>query len=125
MRAKVAFLGVLALSLFLIGGDPDGVSWAVRPGGATYGATVIDQVDATTLRIDLGPPKGAEPRGIVVVRANRATRFALGGGMRGVTLLGSLGGARLGLGLPVVVTLALKLRDDGSYTLIELRTNTR
>jgi len=125
MRAKVAFLGVLALSLFLIGGDPDGVSWAVRPGGATYGATVVAQLDATTLTVDLGAPKATEQGGIVTVRANHATRFALGGGMRGVTLLGSLGGARLGPGLPVVVTLALKLRDDGSYTLIELRTNTR
>ena len=78
-----------------------------------------------TLTIDLGPPKGSEPRGVVTVRVTPTTRFNLSGGVRGSTLLGSLGQQRLGGGVPLSVSLDPRRHPDGSYTLLELTTITR
>jgi hypothetical protein len=94
------------------------------PGGAVMGASLVEQVDGQTFRIDLGPAKGNEARGVVVVHANRFTRFNFSAGGRGSTLIGSLDSVRLGSGLPLTVMLA-NLRPDGSYPLLELTTNTR
>ena len=113
-----AVAGVMALT-------PDTSAASVQlPGGAVMGALLVEQIDGQTLRIDLGPAKGNDARGIVMVHANRFTRFTLTGGVRGFTFVGSLGSSRLGPGMPLTVMLASP-RPDGSYPLLELTTNTR
>jgi len=104
---------------------PDTSAASVQlPGGAVMGALLVEQIDGQTFRIDLGPAKGNDARGIVMVHANRFTRFTLTGGVRGFTFVGSLGSSRLGPGMPLTVMLASP-RPDGSYPLLELTTNTR
>jgi len=49
----------------------------------------------------------------------------LSGGVRGSTVLGSLGQQRLGGGVPLSVSLDPRRHPDGSYTLLELTTITR
>ena len=116
--ALAAVAGVMALT-------PDTSAASVQlPGGAVMGALLVEQIDGQTLRIDLGPAKGNDARGIVMVHANRFTRFTLTGGVRGFTFVGSLGSSRLGPGMPLTVMLA-NPRPDGSYPLLELTTNTR
>src|SRR6267378_7678144 len=88
------------------------------PGGAVMGALLVEQLDGRTFRIDLGPAKGNEARGVVVVHANRFTRFNFSAGVRASTFIGSLDSVRLGSGLPLTVMLA-NLRPDGSYPLLE------
>ena len=113
-----AVAGVMALT-------PDTSAASVQlPGGAVMGALLVEQIDGQTFRIDLGPAKGNDARGIVMVHANRFTRFTLTGGVRGFTFVGSLGSSRLGPGMPLTVMLASP-RPDGSYPLLELTTNTR
>jgi len=94
------------------------------PGRTVMGALLVEQVDGQTFRIDLGPAKGSEARGVVVVHANRFTQFNLSAGVRGFTFVGSLGSSGLGVGTPLTVMLA-NVRPDGSYPLLELTTNTR
>ena len=83
-----AVAGVMALT-------PDTPAVSVQlPGGAVMGALLVEQIDGQIFRIDLGPAKGNDARGIVMVHANRFTRFTLTAGVRGFTLVGSLGGRR-------------------------------
>jgi hypothetical protein len=105
-------------------GDTPALIEAQR-GGVSYGATVVEQQDGTTMRIDLGPRKGAEPRGLVLVHAMRGTRFNMAAGVHMSVLVGSLGSLRLGAGMRVTVVVDPRSRSDGSYTLLELTTNTR
>lgn len=105
--------------------SPDASAASVRlPGGTVMGALLVEQIDGQTLRIDLGPAKGNDARGLVIVHANRFTRFTLTGGLMGFTFVGSLGSSRLGPGMPLTVMLG-NPRLDGSYPLLELTTNTR
>lgn len=96
-----------------------------QPGGVIYDASVVEQLDSRTLRVDLGPAKGSEQRGLVIVHAIPATRFNLGGGGRSVRQIGSLNDSQLGGGTRVTVRIVNSPRADGSYTLLELTTNTR
>jgi hypothetical protein len=82
-------------------------------GGATYGATVLEQLDGRTLRIDLGPPKGSELRGVVVMHAVPATRFNLTAGVHQRTYVGSLD-PHLGSGIPVAVRIVNSPRPRSS-----------
>jgi hypothetical protein len=108
-----------------VAGGPDtAAAFSTPRGGVTYGARVVEQVDGQTFRIDLGPAKGSEPRGVVVVHANRFTRFNLTAGVYAQTSFGSLG-QRIGSGMSVTVVLGFRPRPDGSQTLVELTTNTR
>jgi hypothetical protein len=116
---------VLAAAATVMALTEDVSAAVVRPpGGAVMGALLVEQVDSQTLRIELGPAKGNEARGVVVVHANRLTRFNLSAGVRGSTFVGSLGALRLGSGLPLTV-MPGNARNDGSYPLLELTTNTR
>jgi hypothetical protein len=126
MRGQLGHLIALGIAVVVVAGGPDTAAVFGAPrGGVVYGATVVDQVDGQTLWIDLGPAKGSESRGVVVVHANRLTRFDLTGGMHVSTAYGSLGSARLGSGMSVDVVVGTRLRPDGSYTLLQLTTNTR
>jgi hypothetical protein len=103
----------------------DTSSVTARPrGGVVYGARVVDQLDGRTLRLDLGPPKGPEARGVIVAQGDAATRFNLSAGVYSSKLTGSLGATRLGTGLSVTVMLGAR-RPDGVYLLMELTTKTR
>jgi hypothetical protein len=122
----VHLIALGALALVAAGGPDIAAALTIRPGGVSYSATVVQQVDGQTFWIDLGPSKGSEPRGVVVVHANRVTRFNLTAGPRmGSTSYGSLGSLRVGSGMSVTVLVGTHLRPDGSYTLVELTTNTR
>ncbi len=122
---RLRYFVVLAAVTSIIALTEDISAVAVqRPGGTVMGALLVEQVDGQTFRIDLGPSKGNEARGVVLVHANRFTRFSFSAGLRGSSFVGSLGSLRLGSGLPLTVVLAAP-RPDGSYPLLELTTNTR
>ena len=127
MYGRLAHLIGLGAAVLVAAGGPDtAAAFSAPRGGVVYSATVVDQVDGQSLRIDLGPAKGSEPRGVVVVHADRLTRFNLTAGvLRGSTSFGSLGAQRLGSGISVTVVLGVRPRPDGSQTLVELTTNTR
>jgi hypothetical protein len=116
---------IVAVGVIFVAADDHGGLPIRLPGGAVFGATVVDQIDPTTLRVDLGPAKGDTPGGVILVRAVSRTRFMISAGIRGSTYTGSLGAAHLGAGIPVTVMLDTRARSDGSYTLLELMTNTR
>jgi hypothetical protein len=126
MRNQLGNLIALGIAVVVAAGGPDtAAAFSAPRGGVVYGATVVEQVDGQTLWIDLGPAKGSEPRGVVVVHANRFTRFNLTAGVYGAQVFGSLGAQRIGSGMSVTVVLGVRPRADGSLTLVELTTNTR
>jgi hypothetical protein len=124
MRSRSIVSAGISTTLLLAAAGCDLFVPPEQIGGATYGATVVEQLDGRTLRIDLGPPKGSEPRGVVVMHAVPATRFNLTAGVHQRTYVGSLD-PHLGSGIPVTVRIVNSPRPDGSYTLLELTTNTR
>jgi len=126
MLGRLVHLIALGVAVVVVAGGPDtAAAFSAPRGGVVYGATVVEQVDGQTFWIDLGPAKGSEPRGVVVVHANRFTRFNLSHGARGSVAYGSLGAQRIGSGMSVTVVLGVRPRPDGSQTLVELTTNTR
>ena len=126
MRSQLGHLIALVVAVVVVAGGPDtAAAFSAPRGGVSYGATVVQQVDGQTFRIDLGPAKGSEPRGVVVVHANRLTRFNLSAGVFGSVAYGSLGAQRIGPGMSVTVVVGFRPRPDGSLTLVALTTNTR
>jgi len=127
MRSRLGHLVALGIAVVGVAGGADTAPVFGTPrGGVVYSATVVEQVDGETFWIDLGPAKGSEPRGVVVVHANRFTRFNLRAGHSiGSPSFGSLGVQRVGPGMSVTVVLGVRPRPDGSQTLVELTTNTR
>ena len=126
MRSQLGHLIALGVAVVVVAGGPDtAAAFSAPRGGVTYGARVVEHVDGQTFWIDLGPSKGSEPRGVVVVHANRFTRFNLTAGVYGAQVFGSLGAQRIGSGMSVTVVLGVRPRSDGSQTLVELTTNTR
>ena len=126
MRSRLGHLVALGIAVVGVAGGADTAPVFGTPrGGVVYSATVVEQVDGETFWIDLGPAKGSEPRGVVLVHANRFTRFNLSHGARGSVAYGSLGAQRIGSGMSVTVGLGFRPRPDGSQTLVELTTNTR
>ena len=126
MRSRLGHLVALGFAVVVVAGGADTAPVFGTPhGGVVYSATVVEQVDGETFWIDLGPAKGSEPRGVVLVHANRFTRFNLSAGVFGSVAYGSLGTLRIGPGMSVTVVLAFRPRPDGSLTLVELTTNTR
>lgn len=124
MRRRVVLAALCAASI-LIGSTDVAVATIVRPGGAVFGGRVITQIDGRTFVVDIGgPAKEGALRGHAMVRADRATRFNLMAGLRGVTLYGSLEGLRIGPTTPIAVELG-GLLSDGSYRLLALTTITR
>jgi hypothetical protein len=125
MEVKYLALGAICVMSIVVGSADVAVATMPHRGGESFTAKVIEQIDNRTFRVDLGPPKAGVVRGIVTVRADRATRFTLAGGvMSGPTLYGSLGSLKIGPTVPVVVVLGPAL-SDGSYRLLDLKTVTR
>jgi hypothetical protein len=126
MRSRLGHLVALGIAIVIVAGGPDtAAAFSTPRGGVVYGAAVVQQLDGQTFWVDLGPAKGSEPRGVVLVHANRVTRFNLSAGVFGSVVYGSLGAVRIGSGMSVTVVLGLRPRADGSQTLVELTTNTR
>ena len=126
MRSRLGHLIALGIAVVVVAAGADTAPVFGTPrGGVVYSATVVEQVDGETFWIDLGPAKGSEPRGVVLVHAIRFTRFNLSHGARGSVAYGSLGAQRIGSGMSVTVGLGFRPRPDGSQTLVELTTNTR
>ena len=126
MRSRLGHLIALSIAVVVVAGGPDtAAAFSAPRGGVAYSARVVEQVDGQTFWIDLGPAKGSEPRGVVVVHANRFTRFNLTAGVYAARTFGSLGAQRVGSGMSVTVVLGVRPRPDGSQTLVELTTNTR
>jgi hypothetical protein len=125
MNGKYLALGAICAMSALVSSVDVAVAAMPHRGGESFTAKVIEQIDNRTFRVDLGPPKVGVVRGIVTVRADRATRFTLATGtMSAPTLYGSLGTLRIGPTVPVVVMLGPAL-PDGSYRLLDLKTTTR
>jgi hypothetical protein len=126
MRSQLGHLIALGIAVVVVAAGPDtAAAFSTPRGGVAYGATVVQQVDGETFWIDLGPAKGSESRGVVLVHANRFTRFNLSAGARGSVAYGSLGAMRIGSGMSVTCVLGVRPRPDGSLTLVQLTTNTR
>ena len=125
VHGRVALGALCALSIVVAGSDV-AVATMRGPVGATYAGRVLEQIDGKTFVVDIGgPPKEGVLRGLVTVRANRATRFIFTGGTRaGPTLYGSLRHIKMGPTTPVQATLGPRLAD-GSYRLLALMTITR
>lgn len=119
-RGRAALLVVCALSIVVASWDVAAAAMP-QPGGESLEARVVGQIDGHIFRVDLGPSKPGTIRGIVIVRANRATRFISNAGMHAYTTYGSIDGMRIGPTVPLRITIGRHF-SDGSYELLALNT---
>src|SRR5258706_1309574 len=101
MRGKFQPL-VIALALAAAACSPVA---APGQGGQTLSATIVERVDAFTVRADAGPGKDAQPGGIVTLRGDSKTVIQPGGGNARVQSPGSLADLPLAPGTAVRVTI--------------------
>ena len=115
--------GVVAASIATACG-PSALSH--QTGIATFnGATVIERLSPTRMRIDLGPQKGTAPGGIIEARTTSTTRFDPGGFNLGGSSGQSLDELGVVVGMKLDVDIVTPQDSDGSYALARMKLESR